>query len=385
MALAKEAPKRDGGRGQAPAKPFKQPGLNPGLNRCLAGPLGESLYPSHIYHVPKLRRPMPQHHTPRDTAWRNAAPMVSTKVEPLDLKMPPVSTAAAERIDAMPAAVGGHVRTAPAHPPAAAAGSLAKSAAMFALRLTGKALQWVAQGALDIAKRLTHVPPKDSVDALVVRAVAGPPAEWVARARPAARTWGEFAKDQALAAASLLEPSFVKEARKISGYEKGVLGKVSAVLSHVAKGLPNPSGSHITPERVRALPYEYNDPHLQKIYLKLRRQFFPNRADLDDYKVVWRDRPAYSGGKPEDERGYIQYAARCIYIAREMSHPDAVKWIPALIHHELSHGVLNGFLKPGQDSHAEWFRRISYLHPDTSGFESWRGWFAACRSYHGRP
>ncbi len=118
---------------------------------------------------------------------------------------------------------------------------------------------------------------------------------------------------------------------------------------------------------------------------RLRRQHFPNRPDVDDYKIVWRDRPMRTkegSSTLRDTLGYIEYGTRTIHIAREMSHPDAVRWLPALIHHELCHAILFDFLEPTQDAHAEWFKRINRLHKDAREFESWGGWNSYYNSYH---
>jgi hypothetical protein len=194
-----------------------------------------------------------------------------------------------------------------------------------------------------------------------------------------------FAKQQSLELAVRMEPRPLREVRKMISYEQGSFQKLGFLFCQLAEGLPRLDGKHITPERVRSLPYEYNDPHLQRVYLQLRRQHFPKRSDVDDYKVVWRDRPMATGNGPgtlRDTLGYIEFKTRIIHIGREMSHPDAIKWLPALIHHELCHAILVDFLTPTQDAHDEWFKRINRKHKDAPAFESWTGWRACFESYH---
>jgi hypothetical protein len=173
--------------------------------------------------------------------------------------------------------------------------------------------------------------------------------------------------------------------RKVMSYEKQMYAKLAALFSAFSKGLPRRDGSHITPERVRDLPYEYNDPHLQRVYHQLRHQYFPNRPDVDDYKVVWRDQPMQTKNGASslyDTLAYIEYGTRTIHIGREMSHPDAVQWLAPLIHHELCHAILVEFLKPNDDAHAEWFMRINSQHPQADEFKQWHGWRNCYDSYH---
>lgn len=261
----------------------------------------------------------------------------------------------------------------------------AKALGLSSLSITGNVLLWIGGKLRDYTRSFLQQPAQSPVEILVSRASSGPPDSWQAKRASVHSSWSALAKKISLAAVSFLEPNFLREIRKFTGYEQGILRKTRTVLGQIAKGLPKPSGSHINPERVRTLPYEYNDPHLQKTFHQLRRELFPNRADLDDYKVVWRDRPmrtAQESGNIKDTLGYIEYEPRTICIGREMSHTDARRWIPALIHHELCHAVLGGFLAPSQDAHAEWFQRINCLHPDSKAFEGWGGWHACFNSYH---
>lgn len=264
--------------------------------------------------------------------------------------------------------------------------SQAKSLGISSLRFAGDALMWSGDKLRALADGFVSEPtPQGPVDALLSRATSGAPDSWQPPLAPVGRSLRAVVTEACRSGLSLLQPSFIKESRKIMGYETGILKKSSAVLAQIAKGLPNRAGTHITPERIRALPHEYNDPHLQKTFHQLRREYFPKRSDLDDYKVVWRDRPMHPArGKVADDQvhGYIVYGTRTIHIGREMSHPDAKKWIPALIHHELSHAVLDGFLSPQQDAHDEWFKRLNLKHPDARGFLEWRGWHDCFRSYH---
>lgn len=262
----------------------------------------------------------------------------------------------------------------------------AQAFSITALRLLGDGLLWSGIKLQELARSFLQQPkPQDPVETLVTRATSGPPDNWRPATAHANRSWKTVAKNLSLAALSFIEPSFLKETRKVMSCEQGILKKVSAAFNQVAQGLPNRAGTHISPERIRELPYEYNDPHLQRLFYQLRKEHFRNRSDLDDYRVVWRDRPmrtAQGDGTLKETLGYIEYGTRTIHVAREMSHPDAKKWIPALIHHELSHAVLSGFLAPNQDAHAEWFKRLNELHPDSKEFERWGNWQECFRSYH---
>ncbi len=250
--------------------------------------------------------------------------------------------------------------------------------------------------ALPLAKRywgqlqdLLQPKPKEDLHPTVARALAGPPDDWRHPDHDPKRSWGEYAKEQAMRLVRELEPTPLREARKIMAKEQGIFKKLSALFSQLHFGLPRLDGEHIKPEAIGALPYEYTDPFLQETYHDLRRKYFPNRPDLDDYKVVWRDNPmpGHEGsGGLQRTLGYIVYQTRTIHIAREMSHEDAKQWIPALVHHELCHGALVPFLDRQKDPHGEEFQALNNLHPDTKSFDAWNGqsWRDCFENYHQR-
>ena len=129
----------------------------------------------------------------------------------------------------------------------------------------------------------------------------------------------------------------------------------------------------------RAAPRE-NDPFLYEVWVRLRREYFPDREDLDTYQVHWSPR------RQKRVLASCNVRQRRVVVARELFEPTACKWIAAVLYHELCHAVIGEgvHLSGGKRQwHGAQFRELEALHPDIPALNSWirsGGWAMAVRS-----
>ena len=122
-----------------------------------------------------------------------------------------------------------------------------------------------------------------------------------------------------------------------------------------------------------------SDPHLTTIWQELRRSYFPDRPDIDAYRIVW------------SSRGQKRVLATCfptkhtVKVARELRDPTYAEWLAPLLYHEMCHAYL-GVLAPANGRrrwHGPEFRALEKRHPDSVKLDRWiksGGWSKAVRS-----
>jgi hypothetical protein len=132
--------------------------------------------------------------------------------------------------------------------------------------------------------------------------------------------------------------------------------------------------------RVRAV----HDPFLQEIWVGLRVSYFPDRTDLDDYVVTWSSR------QQKRVLASCNIRRRRVVVARELNDPSAVRWISAVLYHELCHAVLGESVTTPEGRrlwHGAEFRALEARHPDIPSLNAWissGGWAFAVRSSRSR-
>lgn len=123
---------------------------------------------------------------------------------------------------------------------------------------------------------------------------------------------------------------------------------------------------------------------LESTWLRLRWEYFPERADLDTYTMEWSTR------KQKRVLASCNIRHRRIRVARELLEPSAVRWLEAVVFHEMCHAVL-GFDVSRAGGRRQWhgkeFRALEMLHPEIPALEQWirsGGWHSAVRSNRAR-
>jgi len=139
------------------------------------------------------------------------------------------------------------------------------------------------------------------------------------------------------------------------------------------------------PRRARAVPVSASDPFLHAAWCGLRREFFPNRGELDSYAVVW------CGRRQKRVLASCNIRRRRVVVARELFEPSAVRWIAPVLYHELCHAVLEERIGVSRSGRRLWhgaeFRELERRHPDIEVLHAWissGGWAMAVRSNRSR-
>lgn len=154
-------------------------------------------------------------------------------------------------------------------------------------------------------------------------------------------------------------------------------GKLKLVKRSIADK-PNTQG------QVSSLQSEYELEILIRIWQKVRNNYFPNRPDLDTYRIKWSTR------RQKRTLASCNIKRRVVSVAREMSGKESRQYLEPLIYHEMCHAVLGRSVSSdGQRSiwHGAEFRALEQQHPMIQALEFWikeGGWQRAVRSHRSR-
>ena len=127
-----------------------------------------------------------------------------------------------------------------------------------------------------------------------------------------------------------------------------------------------------------------SDAFLHSVWKQLRTEFFPERADLDDYAIYWSPRPQ------KRVLASCNIRRRRVVVARELFEPAACRWISPVVYHEMGHAVLGETVTTASGRrlwHGREFRALEALHPDIPALNLWitsGGWAMAVRSYRAK-
>lgn len=132
--------------------------------------------------------------------------------------------------------------------------------------------------------------------------------------------------------------------------------------------------------RPRTARTEASDPALHAKWLEVRAEYFPDRIDLDRFTVRWSRR------RQKRVLGSCSLRRRLVSVAKEMNHPLAAPYLPALLYHEMCHAALGeavGQRGSRKAWHGERFRSLEAKHPDSKALDAWirsGGWAHVVRS-----
>jgi hypothetical protein len=119
---------------------------------------------------------------------------------------------------------------------------------------------------------------------------------------------------------------------------------------------------------------------LRSTWCSLRRQYFPNRHDLDSYAVQWASRKR------------IRLLATCnisdreVVVAPAMNQPSCVPFLEPLLYHEMCHAALGEpkVVNGRAIYHGREFRTLEQRHPGIRILDAWirrGGWDGAVESF----
>ena len=132
-------------------------------------------------------------------------------------------------------------------------------------------------------------------------------------------------------------------------------------------------------EQKNSSPQE-QDAQLKEIWLNLRREYFPQRAELDSYTVQWSRRAQ------KRTLGSCSVQKRKVVIARELSSEKCRLWLRPVLYHEMCHAYLgkNVTQENGKRAwHGKEFKLLEKRCPEINSLNRWLksgGWLSAVRS-----
>ena len=117
-----------------------------------------------------------------------------------------------------------------------------------------------------------------------------------------------------------------------------------------------------------------SDLNLLTIWLALRREWFPERPDIDKYVIVWSTRPQ------KRTLASCNVHRKRVNVARELNYPQHLEWLVPLLYHEMCHAVLGLTVERW---HGKEFKALERRHPQIKEMDKWikdGGWATAVRS-----
>jgi hypothetical protein len=123
-----------------------------------------------------------------------------------------------------------------------------------------------------------------------------------------------------------------------------------------------------------------SDEFLLSIWLNVRKEFFPDRPDIDEVEILWSRR------KQKRVLASVSIKQKKVRVASELNHPEHYQWLEPLLYHEMCHSILGENI-PVRNRKRQWhgheFKKLEQQHPKMKAFEHWiktGGWAKAVRS-----
>jgi len=180
---------------------------------------------------------------------------------------------------------------------------------------------------------------------------------------------------------SISSPAFSSSTSKTTTSKDPTVGSILRQIELLLSGRSRRRVRR-TPRTPRAT--RPNDPFLYEVWTNLRREYFPDREELDGYSVQWSSR------RQKRVLASCNIRQRRVVVARELFEPTACRWISAVLYHELCHAVIGEgvHLSGGKRQwHGAQFRELEARHPDIPAMNAWirsGGWAMAVRSERAR-
>ena len=108
-------------------------------------------------------------------------------------------------------------------------------------------------------------------------------------------------------------------------------------------------------------------PDLRSRWCTIRAEYFPLRADIDDYKLVW------STGVQKTVLASCNVHRRRIRVAASFQRVECMPYLDALLYHEMCHAVLGEPPRVGgrRVVHGKEFRALEARHPGIPALDRW--------------
>ncbi|MCO6430355.1 MAG: SprT-like domain-containing protein [Deltaproteobacteria bacterium] len=123
---------------------------------------------------------------------------------------------------------------------------------------------------------------------------------------------------------------------------------------------------------------------LQRYWSAIRREYFPERPDLDEYLVSWSPR------RQKRVLAVCNVQRRRVVVAQELDDPRYHQWLSPILYHEMCHAFF-GKDVPKVNGRRAWhgraFRELEGRHLQIQALNEWirsGGWLSAVRSHRAR-
>ena len=143
------------------------------------------------------------------------------------------------------------------------------------------------------------------------------------------------------------------------------------------------SSPRTVPRSQRRVTPKNAAPELFQLWSTVRREYFPDRPELDQYLVTWSRR------RQRRTLASCHVRRKEVHVAKELRDPLFTKHLPALLYHEMCHAALGeevGYHKGKRAWHGPRFRALEQRHPGISELDAWiraGGWAYAVRRSRG--
>lgn len=120
----------------------------------------------------------------------------------------------------------------------------------------------------------------------------------------------------------------------------------------------------------------FEGPDLLEIWRTLRLEYFPDREDIDDYRVLWSKR------RQTSSLASCSIENRRVYVASAMKLPESQPFVVPLIYHEMCHAILGPpkIVRGRRIMHGRDFKALERRHPEIKALNHWirvGGWARA--------
>jgi hypothetical protein len=166
-----------------------------------------------------------------------------------------------------------------------------------------------------------------------------------------------------------------------------ILNQLELLFAPISRGV---SCTQYSKKRVTKAPRgriksKQSDEFLLNVWVSLRREFFPEYPQVDQYTVAWSTRPQ------KRVLASCNIRRQRVLVAQELFEPSASRWIAPVLYHEMCHAVIGEGVHLSQSGKRQWhgrqFRQLESRHPDIEAMNAWiatGGWAMAVRSHRAR-
>jgi len=121
-----------------------------------------------------------------------------------------------------------------------------------------------------------------------------------------------------------------------------------------------------------------NTKALCGLWTSIRMQYFPDRPDLDEYKVVW------SGRRQTSSLASCNVERKRVQVAAAMRRPESIPFLEPLLYHEMCHAFLGEppVINGRRVMHGKEFKDLEKKHPAIAELDRWikaGGWKKAVK------